>query len=91
MLYWLFAIQSKLDDSQNDSSISDCSYSRHEMLCPRVWNQPLHCLGDSDPFNCGCRSQRIPSSKEYSVFGVEAAFQSLLKFFFKKYLYNLAK
>lgn len=84
MPYWLFAIQGELEDSQNDSSISDCSYSKHETLCPRVWNQSLHCLGDSDPFNRGCRSQRIPSSKEYSVLGVEAAFHYLLKFFFEK-------
>lgn len=89
MLYWLFDIQDRLDASHNDSSISDCSYSKHETLCPRVWHRPLHCL-HSNPFKCDCsRPERIPSPKKYSVFGMETAFQSLLEFFFEKHLHNL--
>lgn len=72
--------------------ISNSSYSKHRMLCPGVWDRPLHCLGDSHPFNWDCLTQRgfqLPKSFSYGscfpVIGWNFPLRSIYMFYTTKW------
>ncbi|XP_053453481.1 thiamine transporter 2 isoform X2 [Nycticebus coucang] len=71
LLRWLLDIQVQLHAAYNHSSISDCSQPECGALCPGVWNQHFHCLGNSDHHDCDCsRSKRAQPANQHSVFSL---------------------